>query len=160
LPAARTVGVLYTAEYSQPLIDQASPIAKKLGLQLRAEKLGKRDVADAAGALADAVDALWLIADRGTATVAASGALIAAAKKAKVPLFALTEGQVRDGALLAFTANPLAIGDQAARLGTRIAVRSEEHTSELQSPCNLVCRLLLEKKKTTDKNRIAPSSQM
>src|SRR5256885_12231049 len=36
--------------------------------------------------------------------------------------------------------------------------RSEEHTSELQSPCNLVCRLLLEKKKnitynltTTDK---------
>src|SRR5256885_7209373 len=27
------------------------------------------------------------------------------------------------------------------------AARSEEHTSELQSPCNLVCRLLLEKKK-------------
>src|SRR2546426_8133107 len=27
--------------------------------------------------------------------------------------------------------------------------RSEEHTSELQSPCNLVCRLLLEKKKQT-----------
>src|SRR5688500_19732610 len=27
--------------------------------------------------------------------------------------------------------------------------RSEEHTSELQSPCNLVCRLLLEKKKET-----------
>src|SRR5256885_9880332 len=29
----------------------------------------------------------------------------------------------------------------------RSPVRSEEHTSELQSPCNLVCRLLLEKKK-------------
>src|SRR5256885_4365613 len=29
-----------------------------------------------------------------------------------------------------------------------VADRSEEHTSELQSPCNLVCRLLLEKKKT------------
>src|SRR5256885_11444430 len=29
-----------------------------------------------------------------------------------------------------------------------IGGRSEEHTSELQSPCNLVCRLLLEKKKT------------
>src|SRR2546426_4783030 len=28
-----------------------------------------------------------------------------------------------------------------------LRVRSEEHTSELQSPCNLVCRLLLEKKK-------------
>src|SRR2546426_3462242 len=33
----------------------------------------------------------------------------------------------------------------ADRLGDE---RSEEHTSELQSPCNLVCRLLLEKKKT------------
>src|SRR5256885_9922021 len=30
--------------------------------------------------------------------------------------------------------------------------RSEEHTSELQSPCNLVCRLLLEKKKNTYSN--------
>src|SRR2546426_7045079 len=29
----------------------------------------------------------------------------------------------------------------------RVLDRSEEHTSELQSPCNLVCRLLLEKKK-------------
>src|SRR5256885_2711629 len=29
------------------------------------------------------------------------------------------------------------------------ALRSEEHTSELQSPCNLVCRLLLEKKKNS-----------
>src|SRR2546426_7160982 len=37
----------------------------------------------------------------------------------------------------------------AFKLGERWAVgRSEEHTSELQSPCNLVCRLLLEKKKT------------
>src|SRR2546426_2822776 len=34
--------------------------------------------------------------------------------------------------------------EQAER---RVLVRSEEHTSELQSPCNLVCRLLLEKKK-------------
>src|SRR5256885_7112832 len=44
-----------------------------------------------------------------------------------------------------------------ARLHLR---RSEEHTSELQSPCNLVCRLLLEKKKQTtphDQRAFAPS---
>src|SRR5205807_3129241 len=34
--------------------------------------------------------------------------------------------------------------------------RSEEHTSELQSPCNLVCRLLLEKKKKTRLRRRSP----
>src|SRR2546426_7960998 len=32
--------------------------------------------------------------------------------------------------------------------------RSEEHTSELQSPCNLVCRLLLEKKKNKREHRV------
>src|SRR2546426_7233991 len=32
-------------------------------------------------------------------------------------------------------------------------LRSEEHTSELQSPCNLVCRLLLEKKKKIGSRR-------
>src|SRR5205807_10192373 len=35
--------------------------------------------------------------------------------------------------------------------------RSEEHTSELQSPCNLVCRLLLEKKKKKIKMQIRPT---
>src|SRR5256885_11736553 len=36
--------------------------------------------------------------------------------------------------------------------------RSEEHTSELQSPCNLVCRLLLEKKKNnTTKHSLRPA---
>src|SRR3989454_4410189 len=38
-----------------------------------------------------------------------------------------------------------ALQDQYVNLDS--LVRSEEHTSELQSPCNLVCRLLLEKKK-------------
>src|SRR2546426_7542636 len=38
-------------------------------------------------------------------------------------------------------------------LGLERRNRSEEHTSELQSPCNLVCRLLLEKKKK-NKNAI------
>src|SRR2546426_8301707 len=42
--------------------------------------------------------------------------------------------------------------------GIRRPPRSEEHTSELQSPCNLVCRLLLEKKKIHNNrhNRVRP----
>src|SRR5256885_10908551 len=41
------------------------------------------------------------------------------------------------------------IGDMPAVMQAKLlrVLRSEEHTSELQSPCNLVCRLLLEKKK-------------
>src|SRR5256885_9628059 len=37
-------------------------------------------------------------------------------------------------------------------------LRSEEHTSELQSPCNLVCRLLLEKKKIIHANKYYTST--
>src|SRR5258708_12337776 len=39
-------------------------------------------------------------------------------------------------------------------------VRSEEHTSELQSPDHLVCRLLLEKKKSTTTPTASPSSNL
>src|SRR5256885_9064636 len=45
--------------------------------------------------------------------------------------------ELRAGAPVALPAVP-----EAARQACRNALRSEEHTSELQSPCNLVCRLL------------------
>src|SRR5256885_2861908 len=44
--------------------------------------------------------------------------------------------------------SPGAVTFGVGRAATLNVTRSEEHTSELQSPCNLVCRLLLEKKKT------------
>src|SRR5256885_16667355 len=48
----------------------------------------------------------------------------------------------------AHPARPRAAARPPSRLPSRPRrERSEEHTSELQSPCNLVCRLLLEKKK-------------
>src|SRR5256885_11038140 len=56
---------------------------------------------------------------------------------------------------------PLVQRRQAPRSGSCArSLRSEEHTSELQSPCNLVCRLLLEKKKKkhTSSVHAAPQS--
>src|SRR5256885_10247961 len=46
---------------------------------------------------------------------------------------------------------PPAYFANATSPATLVAYRSEEHTSELQSPCNLVCRLLLEKKKLSSR---------
>src|SRR5207247_3130179 len=49
----------------------------------------------------------------------------------------------------------LLLGDQPGRLrGHSLERRSEEHTSELQSRVDLVCRLLLEKKKKRNKQRM------
>src|SRR5258708_29103580 len=46
------------------------------------------------------------------------------------------------------------------REGTRARSRSEEHTSELQSPDHLVCRLLLEKKKNNQVNPLRPAADV
>src|SRR2546426_8852136 len=43
-------------------------------------------------------------------------------------------------------------GSRSSTACSPTRTRSEEHTSELQSPCNLVCRLLLEKKKKKNKD--------
>src|SRR5256885_9912690 len=61
----------------------------------------------------------------------------------------------RGGAALGGVCRNARVPGRVARVGgrggaehyDRFPLRSEEHTSELQSPCNLVCRLLLEKKK-------------
>src|SRR5256885_8638451 len=54
---------------------------------------------------------------------------------------------------LAVAADTLFTRGDVGRFVAGAEGRSEEHTSELQSPCNLVCRLLLEKKKN-DRSRI------
>src|SRR2546426_7103661 len=51
---------------------------------------------------------------------------------------------IRNDRASSVAANGSSQNDQLLRRAN--AMRSEEHTSELQSPCNLVCRLLLEKK--------------
>jgi putative ABC transport system substrate-binding protein len=123
LPEAKKVGVLYTPDYNGELIAQAEKVAEGLGLAIKSEKLGEgRDVGEVAKALCAKVDALWVIADRATATVAATGALLKQAREAKVPVFVLTEGQVREGGLVAFTASPSALGAQAGKLALRLVL--------------------------------------
>src|ERR1022692_5186214 len=51
------------------------------------------------------------------------------------------------GPVLATALRPLRLSVSEVEANDAVVYRSEEHTSELQSPCNLVCRLLLEKKK-------------
>src|SRR5256885_9674153 len=67
-------------------------------------------------------------------------------------------GQPRRLALLAYLAAATPPGfhrrdSLLALFWPELDQRSEEHTSELQSPCNLVCRLLLEKKKHAQAHR-------
>src|SRR2546426_9765561 len=66
-----------------------------------------------------------------------------------LPIFTSASAWQRSSRPLPARANP---GGPAARWAP--SPRSEEHTSELQSPCNLVCRLLLEKKKNHKEHQL------
>src|ERR1039457_7718152 len=55
-------------------------------------------------------------------------------------------------------ARPVRAGRNFPNPGHPASSRSEEHTSELQSPCNLVCRLLLEKKNKRNTQRATATS--
>src|SRR2546426_591222 len=64
------------------------------------------------------------------------------------PEFAFAHALIRE---VAYARMPRLVRAQKHRAaGEWLEARSEEHTSELQSPCNLVCRLLLEKKKKNE----------
>src|SRR5688500_1136860 len=114
-----------------PVIDDDEvAIARKLVRE------GDRAFVDTADGLSVGNLDLHAIAGDGGAEAAAGLAAEAAEDRAggRRPWHVAAEGPQRQGS-----------GCAAARFDLRD--RSEEHTSELQSPCNLVCRLLLEKKK-------------
>src|SRR5205807_8729198 len=54
---------------------------------------------------------------------------------------------------------PYLFGSLKVAITLALVGRSEEHTSELQSPCNLVCRLLLEKKKKNAIYTLSPRAR-
>src|SRR5256885_7107827 len=62
-------------------------------------------------------------------------------------LGAQAAGRFKDDGIVPLEVEINEVGDNGAPNRKQLTFRSEEHTSELQSPCNLVCRLLLEKKK-------------
>src|SRR5256885_5450703 len=82
------------------------------------------------------------------------------------PSMELAEGPYHTVMHLPWSEAMIAVRDLAAAIervadhavGALMRERSEEHTSELQSPCNLVCRLLLEKKKKNAHADMRPRS--
>src|SRR5438270_10511557 len=63
----------------------------------------------------------------------------------------ISSGNIVNNAALVFSrADNITVPNVISGTGDDIGHRSEEHTSELQSQSNLVCRLLLEKKKPTE----------
>jgi putative ABC transport system substrate-binding protein len=120
-PRVKHVGVLYNPQLSQAMIDQAQGAAKELGLSIVPGKVATaEEVAAATKALVGKVDAVWMIADRTVASVDVFKSTLDFTLKQKIPLFALAEEQVREGALVSLAPDYSAIGQQAGRLVDRL----------------------------------------
>ncbi|MFN7131929.1 MAG: ABC transporter substrate-binding protein [Myxococcales bacterium] len=122
VPRAIRIGVVYTPRFSHSVVADAAAAARGAGVTLVQAKVeGPEEVPGAVRGIAERIDALWMIADRSVANVEAVKGLISLGLEQKLPVFALTDSQVKEGALVALSPNYASIGQQAGRLANRIA---------------------------------------
>jgi putative ABC transport system substrate-binding protein len=121
LPGVRRVGVLYDPAVSGEAVRRAAVTARSTGLELVPQAVrSEGEVLRAARLLAPDVDALWALADPTVLTSANARALILLSLRSRRPLFAMSEGFVRSGALAALAADPGEVGSRAGELGLQV----------------------------------------
>lgn len=116
-PAVRTIGVLHDPALSGPAVRAAAAAARAQGWKLRAVPVrDEGEVLAQARLLLPQVDALWAMADATVLTAANARALILLSLRAGKPVFAVSDGFVRSGALAALSADPEAVGRRAGEI--------------------------------------------
>jgi putative ABC transport system substrate-binding protein len=116
-PSVRRIGVLHDPALSGPSVRAAVAAARAQGLDLRAVPVrDEGEVLAQARLLLPQVDALWAMADPTVLTAANARALILLSLRSRKPVFAVSEGFVRSGALAAVSADPEAVGRRAGEM--------------------------------------------
>lgn len=122
-PKVKRVGVLQDPRYSKPFVDAAAQAAQARGLQLVPIDLDAPTKVDRALAGAKGrLDALVIISDKTVGSASVVEKLLQFAQDEKLPVVGLAAAQVKQGALFALAAAPLALGQQAGRLANRILI--------------------------------------
>ena len=138
-------------EAREALPDAVMRLASNVDVTVRINAVWAPAFRDLEACVIEGVSAIHLPLCENAAQVAAISAMIGELEEergldpGKIGLVTMLEsaGAVLKASEIA-NASPRLVG---MTVGVEDYARSEEHTSELQSPCNLVCRLLLEKKK-------------
>jgi putative tryptophan/tyrosine transport system substrate-binding protein len=135
LPSVRRIGVLYDPSISGDAVRKAASVARASGLRLVAQAVrSSTDVLDAAGILSPAVDAMLAIADPTVLTAANTRPLILFWLRAGKPLFAMSEGFVRNGALAALVPDTDEAGRRAGELAARILLGASPSSLKAEPP--------------------------
>lgn len=120
-PSGRRVGLVHDPRYSAQFAEDARVRARGLGLSVVALEVDS-DVAvgRALSAARGKVDAVLMAGDKTVATATTVRQVIAFANAERIPFFAFSPSQVKEGAVLSLSPNPTGIGQQAGRLADRI----------------------------------------
>lgn len=120
-PAAVRVGVLHDPRFSSAIVEELRQASRDRGMSVvPLEVETESSVPRVLGTAHGKVDALAMVGDKTVATAPVVRKLISFADDEHVPLLALSASQVKEGALLALSATPVAIGQQAGRLANRV----------------------------------------
>jgi putative ABC transport system substrate-binding protein len=122
-PKVKRVGVLNDPRYSKAFVDSATQAAQSRGLTLVSLELDSPQKVDRVlGTAKGKVDALVIISDKTVGNATVVERLLAFSQDEKLPAVGLASAQVKQGALFALGAAPLALGQQAGRIANRILV--------------------------------------
>src|SRR3989454_8920008 len=148
------VGDSWVAEHELPLGHQAlnasGPLKSRTKITVKEIQIAGADTSVLLGIETSFPEAPITLMQRGEAGARQTGTLRLSGNLSGEQLYSLQRSaQVR--AMMGGTIR-MKTGTTGQAEMTMAMTRSEEHTSELQSPCNLVCRLLLEKKKKAQHN--------
>jgi len=136
VPHLKRVGVLYSPEETQPVINKARRVAESMDIRLIAEKVtSESDVPDALNRLRNQkIDALWSVADGKVFTRPSTRYIIEYVVHRAIPFMGPHNGFVRAGALLALTADYTDNGRQAAEISIRILENTDPKDIAVATP--------------------------
>ena len=120
LPNATRVGVVYDPQSSGYIVDLAKEAAKKRGLTIVGHAVHSATEAIVAMDNMRGVDVFWMLPDTTVITQETVKHLVLLSLERKIPIFAISEKYVKNGALLALGINPIRLGRQIGRMANRV----------------------------------------
>lgn len=120
LPKAKRIGVVYAPSSTGHIVGLAREAAKKRGLTLVSRAVRSPDEAILALDGMTDVDVFWMMPDTTVITQEMLKHLLLLSLERKIPIYALSEKYVKNGALLALGINPSVLGRQIGEMANRV----------------------------------------
>lgn len=120
-PRVKRIGVVFDPEKTGQIVQEAVRNATELGLELVSREAGSTaDVAQAWREIQDHIDAIWMVPDTTTLTEESFQYMLAISQKRSIPLLAISDKYVSNGALLALAADYSDVGRQAGEMANEV----------------------------------------